>query len=753
MAKAASKPTVVEQVDPNQAMIPEPEGPKRSAAEKAAEAESMAHIDRVGHVSTEYGGNQIQVLEGLEAVRRRPAMYIGTTDGKGLQHLFVEVSDNSIDEAMAGVCDKIDVTLYADGSVSVMDNGRGIPVDMNKQYDMPGVELALTKLHAGGKFDSGAYKVSGGLHGVGVSCVNATSDWMTVTVTRESKVHRIQFERGITTQKLKVVGKARPEEHGTLVHWHADPEIFGDFQYDAELIERRLRELAYLNKEVTLTFTNERDLEPEVVSDAVADVAANIDADLTVKDGAVESPEPKLVPVKKVFHFPRGLAQYVEHLNVTKDALHKPVYFGGVRDAADKTQTIAEIAIQYNLGYQETILTFANNINTPDGGTHLSGFKTALTRVLNNYARKNGILKEKENNFSGDDVREGLSAVISVKLAHPQFESQTKVKLTNGDVEGIVNSIVGEKLTEYLEENPAVAKRVLDKALTSQRARDAARKAAELVKRQSAMESHSLPGKLADCSERDAKKCELFLVEGDSAGGPAKQGRDRRTQAVLPLRGKIINVGKARVDKVLENEEIRAMITALGTGISYGEDTEEDKEPKDNGELLEVKKDKAPTYDLSRLRYNKIIIMTDADVDGDHIRTLLLTFFWLYMRPLIEEGHVFIAQPPLYRIKSGKNDQFYAQSEAERDVILKTLRNKRDVIVTRFKGLGEMNSGDLADTTMDVNKRRLARVQLDPENLPAAIEMFDIFMSDKVEPRRDFIVAHAKEVTDVDWHG
>ena len=753
MAKAASKPHVIEQVDPNQEMIPEPEGPKRTAAEKAAEVESMAHIDSVGHVDAKYGGDQIQVLEGLEAVRRRPAMYIGGTDAKGLQHLFVEVSDNSIDEAMAGVCDKVDVILYADGSVSVSDNGRGIPVDMNKQYDMPGVELALTKLHAGGKFDSGAYKVSGGLHGVGVSCVNATSDWMTVTVTRESKVHRIQFERGITSQKLKVVGKAKPEEHGTLVHWHADPEIFGDIQYDAERIERRLRELAYLNKEVTLTFTNERDLEPEIIADSSGDLSESISSTIAAEGDPVETAQPKLVPVKKVFHYPRGLAQYVEHLNETKDALHKPVYFGGVRDAVDKTQTIAEIAIQYNLGYQETILTFANNINTPDGGTHLSGFKTALTRVLNNYARKNGILKEKENNFSGDDVREGLSAVVSVKMAHPQFESQTKVKLTNGDVEGIVNSIVGEKLTEYLEENPAVAKRILDKALTSQRARDAARKAAELVKRQSAMESHSLPGKLADCSERDPKKCELFLVEGDSAGGPAKQGRDRRTQAVLPLRGKIINVGKARVDKVLENEEIRAMITALGTGISYGQDTEEEKDPNDNGELLEVKKDKAPTYDLSRLRYNKIIIMTDADVDGDHIRTLLLTFFWLYMRPLIEEGHVFIAQPPLYRIKSGKNDQFYAQSEAERDVVLKTLRNKRDVIVTRFKGLGEMNSADLADTTMDVNKRRLARVQLDPENLPAAIEMFDIFMSDKVEPRRDFIVAHAKEVTDVDWHG
>ena len=745
MAKVGTKIHIPDGNTPASELNDDPDIYKRTAAERAADEASIANIESVGHVSTEYGGNQIQVLEGLEAVRRRPAMYIGGTDAKGLQHLFVEVSDNAIDEAMAGVCTQVDVTLHADGSVSVQDNGRGIPVDINKQYNMPGVELALTKLHAGGKFDSGAYKVSGGLHGVGVSCVNATADWLTVTVTRDSKVHRIRFERGVTTEKLKVIGKAKAEEHGTLVHWHADPEIFGEHQYDAERIERRLRELAYLNKEVTLTFTNERDLQPEVTEDVIAE-----------GDNA-EPIEPKLVAVKKVFHYPKGLAQYVEHLNETKDALHKPIYFGGIRDSVDKTQTIAEVAIQYNLGYQDTILTFANNINTPDGGTHLSGFKTALTRVLNNYARKNNLLKEKENNFTGDDVREGLSAVISVKLAHPQFESQTKVKLANGDVDGIVNSIVGEKLTEYLEENPAVGKRIIDKTLTSQRAREAARKAADLVKRQSALESHSLPGKLADCSERDARKCELFLVEGDSAGGPAKQGRDRRTQAVLPLRGKIINVGKARVDKVLENEEIRSMITALGTGISYGEDTEsDDKDSKDtNGELLEVKsgKDKAATYDLSRLRYNKIIIMTDADVDGDHIRTLLLTFFWLYMRPLIEEGHVFIAQPPLFRIKAGKNDQYYAKNEEERDVILKTLKTKRDIVVTRFKGLGEMDAIDLAETTMDVVKRRLAQVQIDPENLPAAIEMFDIFMSDKVEPRRDFIVAHAKEVTDVDWHG
>jgi DNA gyrase subunit B len=734
MAKGATK-IVLDETEAGSVLPAEPGETRQTAEQRAAEREQLDNLSAVGHVTAQYNASEIQVLEGLEAVRRRPAMYIGGTDAKGLHHLFVEVSDNAVDEAMAGYCDRIDVTLHANGSVSVRDNGRGIPVDMNLQYNMPGVELALTKLHAGGKFDSGAYKVSGGLHGVGVSCVNATADWLLVTVTRDGKIHRIRFERGITVEKLKVIGKAKPGEHGTLVHWHADPEIFGEHQYDAEKIERRLRELAYLNKEVTLSFTNERDLQP-------------IEAESGVE--AVSDAEPILGPVVKVFHYPKGLAEYVEHLNETKDALHKPVYFGGKREGHGG-DLFAEIALQYNLGYQDTILTFANNINTPDGGTHLSGFKTALTRVLNNYARKSGQLKEKETNFTGDDVREGLSAVISVKLPNPQFESQTKVKLANSEVEGAVNSIVGEKLTEFLEENPNIGKRIIDKALTSQRAREAARKAAELVKRQSALESHSLPGKLADCSERDPKKCELFLVEGDSAGGPAKQGRDRRTQAVLPLRGKIINVGKARVDKVLENEEIRAMITALGTGIAYGEETNDDADP--DGESGDGKNGKSGNYDLGKLRYDKIIIMTDADVDGDHIRTLLLTFFWIYMRPLIAQGHVYIAQPPLFRIRAGKNDQYYAKNEVERDEILKTLRNKRDVTVNRFKGLGEMDHTDLAETTMEVATRRLAQVQLDSENLTAAMEMFDIFMSDKVEPRRNFIVTHAKEVTDVDWHG
>jgi len=662
-------------------------------------------------VTGEYNAQQIQVLEGLEAVRRRPAMYIGGTDLKGLHHLFVEVSDNAIDEAMAGFCTRIDVTLHADGSVSVLDNGRGIPVDINEQTGLPGVELALTRLHAGGKFDTGSYKVSGGLHGVGVSCVNAVSEWLTVDVWRNGKRYRIGFSRGVTTEPLHVVEDADPNRTGTLVRWKADPQIFGAIEYDPERITRRLRELAYLNKDVTLTFLNERDGAP-----------------------------------METFYFEKGLAAFVEHLNENKDPLHPAITFGGVRD-----DIVIDVAIQYNTGYQEAVLSFANMINTPDGGTHLSGLRTALTRTLNSYARKQGLIKEKDPNFSGDDVREGLSAIISVKLANPQFESQTKVKLVNAELEGIVNSLVGEQLGAFLEQNPAVARRIIDKVLTSQRAREAARRAADLVKRQSALESNSLPGKLADCTERDPSKCELFLVEGDSAGGSAKQGRDRRTQAVLPLRGKIINVGKARIDKVLENAEIRALITALGTGIQFESDNNgEDESDSGNGSANGTGNGKKGGYDLSKLRYHKIIVMTDADVDGDHIRTLLLTFFWLYMRPLVEEGYVYIAQPPLYRIKAGKDQQYYAQTAEERDEILKSLRNKRDVHVTRFKGLGEMDPEDLEDTTMSPAHRRLARVRI--EEALAAQELFDVLMSEKVEPRKEFIIRHAKEVSDVDWH-
>ena len=666
-----------------------------------------AEVEQLTRVEGEYNAAQIQVLEGLEAVRRRPAMYIGGTDVRGLHHLFVEVSDNAIDEALAGYCSLIDVVLHSDESVSVTDDGRGFPVDINEQAGLPGVELALTKLHAGGKFDSGSYKVSGGLHGVGVSCVNAVSEWLEIHVKRNGKVHRIRFERGVTTRKLEVVGKCNPDETGSVVRWKADRQIFGDLRYDPERITRRIRELAYLNKDVTITFTNERDGTP-----------------------------------LQSFHYTQGLAAFVEHLNEARSDLHKPIYFGGSRDSV-----IVEVAIQYTQSYNETVLAFANMINTPDGGTHLSGFRTALTRVLNTYARKMNFIKEKDANLSGEDTREGLTAVISVKLPNPQFESQTKVKLANIEVEGIVNSLVGEKLADFLEENPPTARRVIEKALTSQRAREAARKAADLVKRQSALENLSLPGKLADCSERDPSKCELFLVEGDSAGGSAKQGRDRRTQAVLPLRGKIINVGKTRLDKVLENAEIRALITALGTGIAYGQEDEngsngEERNGNGNGNGL-------PHYNLNKLRYHRIVIMTDADVDGDHIRTLLLTFFWLYMRPLLEEGYIYVAQPPLYCIKIGKDQRYYAQTEPEMESILKNVRRK-DVTVTRFKGLGEMNADHLADTTMSPQKRRLAQITL--EDALAAEEMFGILMSERVEPRRDFIIAHAKEVTDLDWH-
>ncbi|MEP6754922.1 MAG: toprim domain-containing protein, partial [Chthonomonadales bacterium] len=558
-------------------------------------------------------------------------------------------------------------------------------------------------------------------HGVGVSCVNAVSEWLVVDVFRDGKQHRIGFKQGFITEPLKVVNNNIGDRTGTMVHWKRDATIFGEIEYDPERVTRRMRELGYLNKEVKLTFTNLRD---------------------KYDDGSPMEVE--------VFHYKRGLAEFVEHLNENKDPLHKSVYFGGTR-----MSIIVEVALQYNLGYSESVLCFANMINTPDGGTHLSGFKTAMTRIMNIYSRKTGLLKEKDNSLSGEDVREGLAAIISVKLPNPQFESQTKVKLTNAEVEGIVNSIVGEKLTEYMEENPQVAKRIVEKAITSQRARDAARKAADLVKRQNALEYNSLPGKLADCSERDPSKCELFLVEGDSAGGSAKQGRDRKTQAVLPLRGKIINVGKARIDKVLENEEIRSLITALGTGIAFESDNQEETEPTldlaEESQLLDNGPEKKKSnYDLSKLRYHKIVIMTDADVDGDHIRTLLLTFFWLYMRPLVEEGYVYIAQPPLYRIKQGKDTQFYAQSAEERDSIVKSLKNKKDVIVTRFKGLGEMNPEDLEDTTMAVANRKLARVRI--EEMYEAQRLFDILMSVKVEPRRDFIVRHAKEVVDIDWH-
>ncbi len=657
-----------------------------------------------------YDADQITVLKGLEAVRMRPAMYIGSTGPKGLHHLFIEVVDNSIDEALAGRCDRIDVTLHADKSISVRDNGQGIPVDIHSEMGVSGVEVAMTMLHAGAKFNSGAYKVSGGLHGVGVSAVNALSEWCYVEVRQKGGIWRQDYRRGVPTGPLRKIGKTK--ETGTYTRWLADHEIFGKIEYNPEILTQRLRELAYLNKQVKITFTIEETGETQV------------------------------------FHYKTGIAAFVEHLNRNKDPIHKVIYFARQREDID-----VEIALQYNEGYHEEILTFANNINTAEGGVHLSGFKTALTRVINSYARKIGALKEKDNNFTGDDVREGLTAVISVKLLHPQFEGQTKTKLGNSEVEGIVNSIVGEGLSEFLEENPAVGKKIVEKALTACRAREAARKAADLVKRQSALENSSLPGKLADCSERDPSKCEIYLVEGDSAGGSAKQGRDRRYQAVLPLRGKILNVEKARLDKALENEEIRALITALGTGIARGTSTEDENYEQNGGEENENngnEKENGLGCDLRKLRYDRVIIMTDADVDGDHIRTLLLTFFFRYMRPLIENGHVYIAQPPLYRVCVGKDQQFYAKTDQDLEEILKNIRGKKDIKVQRFKGLGEMNADQLAETTMNPATRTILQVTM--EDAVLADEIFTTLMGDKVEPRREFIERHAKEVVDVDWH-
>ncbi len=654
-----------------------------------------------------YMADDIQVLKGLEAVRMRPAMYIGSTGPKGLHHLINEVVDNAIDEAMAGRCNRIDVTIHTDNSISVKDNGRGFPVDINKDTGLPGVTVCLTMLHAGGKFGGGGYKVSGGLHGVGVSAVNALSEWLEVTVCRDKKCYRQRYERGLPTTNLDVIGKSTGT--GSTVRWLADKEIFGEIKYHHDIIVSRLRELAYLNKGITITFTDENTGE------------------------------------KQEFYFKTGIAAFVEHLNRTKEPLHKVIYFSRSKDDVQ-----VEIALQYNSGFMENVLSYANNINTAEGGTHLSGFRTALTRVINTYGRKINAIKEKDSNLTGEDVREGITAVISVQLLHPQFEGQTKTKLGNSEIEGLVNSIVGEELGIFLEENPAVARRIIEKALTASRAREAARRAADLVKRQSALENSSLPGKLADCTERDPSKCELFLVEGDSAGGSAKQGRDRRTQAVLPLRGKILNVEKARLDKALQNEEIRALITALGTGIanhaldtSNGNGNGQNDEESDSG-------DSRSNFDISKLRYDRIIIMTDADVDGDHIRALLLTFFYRYMQPLVEEGHIYIAQPPLYRIRAGRDQTFYAKDEAERDEILKKLGNKANVQVQRFKGLGEMNPEQLAETTMDPEKRTIAQVQV--EDAVEADDIISTLLGNVVEPRREYIEQHAHEVANVDWH-
>ena len=630
-------------------------------------------------VDGDYGANQIQILEGLEAVRKRPGMYIGSTSERGLHHLVYEVVDNSIDEALAGFCDRIDVTIEADDSITVVDNGRGIPVDMHES-GKPAVEVVLTVLHAGGKFGGEGYKVSGGLHGVGVSVVNALSSSMDVEVRRDGKIHSIRFRQGVTASSLTVIGET--EKTGTKVHFVPDPEIFTVTHYSFDTLKHRLRELAFLNQGITIRLIDKRG------------------------EGREET-----------YFYEGGIRSFVEHLNRKKEVIHPtPIYFNGIKD-----DTVVEIAMQYNDSYMENIYSFVNNINTEEGGTHLAGFKIALTRAANDFARKQGILKDKDGNLSGEDVREGLTCVISLKIHEPQFEGQTKTKLGNSEVRGIVDSIVTEGLTEYFEENPAITKKVIEKAIMASRAREAARKARELTRRKNALEVSSLPGKLADCSIKDPEQAEIYLVEGDSAGGSAKQGRDRRFQAILPLRGKILNVEKARLDKIFANAEIRTMITAFGTGIS-------------------------DDFDIAKRRYGKIIIMTDADVDGSHIRTLLLTFFYRYMKPLIERGHVYIAQPPLYQIRKGKK-HWYTYSDDELAQKLNEV-GRDNATVQRYKGLGEMNPEQLWETTMDPEGRTMLQVRM--EDAEEADELFTILMGDKVEPRRQFIEEHAKHVRNLD---
>lgn len=627
----------------------------------------------------EYGANQIQVLEGLEAVRRRPGMYIGSTSSKGLHHLVYEVVDNSIDEALAGYCDDIKVFIHNDNSITVIDNGRGIPVDIHPKTGKPAVEVVLTILHAGGKFGGDGYKVSGGLHGVGVSVVNALSEWLEVEVKRNGSVYYQKYERGVPVNGLKVIGKS--DNTGTKVTFKPDAEIFEDTEYDFNVLAQRLRELSFLNRGVKITLMDER------------------------------------TEQESVYQHDGGIIDYVIHLNKNKDTLHqKPVYFSGQKDDVE-----VEISLQYNDGYAENIFSFCNNINTHEGGTHEAGFKTAITRVINDYARKNGILKESENNLTGEDIREGMTAIISVKVREPQFEGQTKTKLGNSEVRGIVDSIVVEGMGTFMEENPAISKKIIEKSVNAARAREAARKARELTRRKNALESTTLPGKLADCSVNDPVMSELYLVEGDSAGGSAKQGRDRRFQAILPLRGKILNVEKSRLDKVLGNEEIRAMITAMGTGISGD-------------------------FDIEKARYHKLIIMTDADVDGAHIRTLLLTFFYRYMRPLVEAGYVYIAQPPLYLVKKNKQEH-YLYSDHELENLLDKI-GREGISIQRYKGLGEMNPEQLWDTTMNPETRTILRVNL--EDAMMADDIFNVLMGDKVEPRKDFILNNAKMVRNLD---
>jgi len=626
-----------------------------------------------------YTSKTLEVLEGLEAVRKRPAMYIGSTDSHGLHHLVYEVVDNAIDEAMAGYCTEIEVTLHSDGSVTVKDNGRGIPVDIHPTYKIPGLELVMTHLHAGGKFSKRAYKVSGGLHGVGVSVVNALSEYLEVEVWREGKRYFQNYERGKPLTPMKVLGEAPEGKTGTRVTFKPDREIWQVTRFDYDTLATRMRELAFLNRGLRITLKDER-------------------------EGRVEE-----------FYYEGGIVEFVKWLNRSRTPLHpEPIYI------KDEREIILELAMQFTTEYRESIYTFVNNIHTSEGGTHLSGFRAALTRAVNDYARGKGLLKNGQM-LHGEDIREGLTAVLSLRITNPQFDGQTKTRLGNWEVKGIVEGVVYEKLKEYMEEHPNVSEKVIQKAVASMRAREAARRARELTRRKNLLESGGLPGKLADCSERDPSKAELFIVEGDSAGGSAKQGRDRRIQAILPLKGKILNVEKARFEKVLNNNEIRTIITALGCGI---------------GDEL----------DLEKLRYHKVIIMTDADVDGAHIRTLLLTFFYRYMRDIITSGHLYIAQPPLYRIRVGK-ETFYVYSEEEKEEIVKKYEGRR-VEIQRFKGLGEMNPQQLWETTMDPDRRKLYKVTV--EDAILADELFSLLMGDEVAPRREFIQKHAKEVAELD---
>ena len=632
----------------------------------------------------EYGADQIQILEGLEAVRKRPGMYIGSTSSKGLHHLVYEIVDNAVDEALAGFCNTVEVYINEDNSITVRDNGRGIPVGINKKKGIPAVEVVFTILHAGGKFGGGGYKVSGGLHGVGASVVNALSTWLEVDIFHEGKIYRQRYERGKVMYPLKVVGDT--DRRGTEVRFLPDPTIFEETVFDFAVLKQRLREMAFLTKDLKIVLTDRR-------------------------------PEEE---VSMTFHYEGGIREYVEYLNKSKEVLYSEVIYC----EGKKGDVFVEVALQHNDSYNEGVYSFVNNITTPEGGTHLAGFRSALTKTFNDYARKNKLLKDNEQNLTGDDIREGLVAIVSIKIPEPQFEGQTKQKLGNSEARGAVDSVVSEQLTYFLEQNPNVAKMICEKAVLAQRAREAARKARDLTRRKSALDGMSLPGKLADCSDKDPKNCEIYIVEGDSAGGSAKTARSRATQAILPLRGKILNVEKSRLDKILVNNEIRAMITAFGTGLH------ED-------------------FDITQLRYNTIIIMTDADVDGAHIATLLLTFLYRFMPELIKEGHVYLAQPPLYKVEKNKK-VWYAYSDEELNTILTDIGRDGNNKIQRYKGLGEMDASQLWETTMDPEKRILLRVNMDDDAASELDMTFDTLMGDRVEPRREFIEANAKYVQNLD---